>query len=97
MFQCKVCLEKDKRIADLKEQISQQRLLLNPPPRVNHYEMEQDFITNGATQEELAAPTPINSEAQRKLYDQMAAIQLEQEQMLAGDTIEIPYPSAVND
>lgn len=89
-FSCKVCLEKDKRIADLKETILHQRQILNPPPRVNRYEIEEDFLMNGGNAEELPQPNTINAEAQAKIDEMQAAVQLEREMMLGGDTIEYP-------
>ena len=51
MFKCKVCLEKDLRIVELKEQIAYFKNILNPPPRINKYELQEDLIMDGGGQE----------------------------------------------
>lgn len=58
MFNCKVCEEKDKRLEDLREQISYLRNILNPPrsnSKQNYIEQEdlqQDMILSGGGKEE---------------------------------------------
>lgn len=49
MFSCKVCIEKDKRIAELKEQIQFFKNMLSPPEKPKQYEMvaEEDALMNG--------------------------------------------------
>lgn len=71
MFKCKICIEKDKRIEDLKEQILNLRLTLNPPPRINKYELEETVVMNGGgqqvvTQEDLEAEERENEKIQRE-------------------------------
>lgn len=53
MWKCKTCIEKESRIADLKEQISYFRSVLNPPPRISKYELEETVVMNGGGQEEI--------------------------------------------
>lgn len=81
---CKVCLEKDKRIADLKEQIVALNLQLVPTQQTRHYEMEQDFVLDGGGDEVHPTPTPISEEAQKSRDEQLALIQLEQDMLLSG-------------
>lgn len=79
---CKVCEEKDKRILDLKEEIGNLRLTLNPPPRVAtlRYELEQDNILNGANGETITSPVDIEAEAKENLR-----LQSEQDAILTGN------------
>ena len=71
LFSCRVCQEKDKRIQDLKEQIQAYRIVLNPPPRINKYELEEVAVMNGGGQEldpaELEAEDIQNEDARREL------------------------------
>lgn len=71
MFNCKRCIEKELRIKDLKEQISYLRLQLNPPPRINKYELEETVVMNGGgqqvvTQEDIEAENTENERIQRE-------------------------------
>lgn len=85
MFKCKVCAEKDARIADLKEQIKAQHSQIVPEPKIKHYELEQDYVMNGAGSEELTPPS-ISSESQEAEDKEKALIQLEYDQILSGST-----------
>jgi hypothetical protein len=85
MFKCKVCAEKDARIADLKEQISHQRIQITPPPRVNTYEMEENYLLQGGNEEQLQT---VSQEDQRKESDKLRAIEEERERILGGSTWE---------
>lgn len=53
MFRCRVCEEKEKRILELKEQLQYFRSVLNPPPKINKYELEETVVMNGGSQEEI--------------------------------------------
>ncbi len=64
MFKCSVCEEKDRRVEDLKEQISYLRNLLNPPvqampslPEIQN--IQQDMILDGGGTEEVNLPDTI--------------------------------------
>lgn len=81
---CKVCLEKDKRILDLKEEITHLRAVLNPPPRINKYEMEQDYILDGANEPQRDLPTPISEEDRKQQEEKQLAIQREYDAILSG-------------
>lgn len=81
---CKVCLEKDKRIADLKEQIKALNLQLIPTPQTKYYEMEQDFALSGGGEETVRTPTSITAEDEKQRDERLALIQLEQDQILSG-------------
>lgn len=87
MFKCKSCSEKNLRIEDLKEQIHFLRLQLNPPPRLSKYEIEEDYMLNGGN-EEQTSPAPIDDEANKTNQEQLAAIQLEHDQIMSGSTWE---------
>lgn len=56
MWDCKVCLEKDRRLEDLKEQISYLRNILNPPKFIQQdipqNDLQEDMILSGAGKEE---------------------------------------------
>lgn len=81
MFKCKVCAEKDARIADLKEQLKIYQAQLIPEPKIRHYEMEQDYILDGANAEQLM---PIEQEAANQDTELQDAIQHEQDMILTG-------------
>lgn len=83
---CKVCLEKDKRIADLKEQITSLNLQLIPTPLTKHYELEQDYVMEGGGEAIGYTPVSISAEDQKTKDEQAALIQLEHDQMLSGAT-----------
>ena len=51
--QCKVCIEKEKLISELRDQISYFKSLLHPPERINKYELEEVSVLNGGGQELL--------------------------------------------
>lgn len=53
-FSCSVCKEKDMRIAELKEQVAYFKSVLNPPPRVNKFELQEDVLLDGAVKEEIS-------------------------------------------
>jgi hypothetical protein len=57
MFKCKCCPEKELRIAELKEQIEYFKKLLNPPERINKYELEEVAVMNGGGQQLVDAET----------------------------------------
>lgn len=82
MFQCKICLEKDKRILDLKDEISHIRNVLNPvrPTQSLRYELEQDNLLSGANTETVKAPIDVESELQENLR-----LQKEQDSLLTGN------------
>lgn len=61
MFKCKVCTEKNLRISELKEQIDYLKKQLNPPPAIRSYEVQQDFILDGATREEVEPESEIDA------------------------------------
>ena len=82
MFKCKICDEKDKRITDLKEEILHIRAILNPPPRINRYEIEQDNLLNGGNSETIH---PIDEESERL---QSQAAQREADIIFSGNVIE---------
>lgn len=84
IFKCRVCAEKDARIAELKEQITYFKNLLNPPPRVSHYELETDRIMNGAGQE-TEQVVAVDEEAERLENER---IQREQDMIFSGNTME---------
>lgn len=84
MFSCKVCREKDLRIQELKDQISYFKNLLNPPPRINKYELEADTIMNGAGNE-TEQLDPIDAEAEALENER---IQREEDMIFSGNTIE---------
>ncbi|GAC1502123.1 MAG: hypothetical protein NVS1B10_06760 [Candidatus Saccharimonadales bacterium] len=79
---CKVCEEKERRIADLKEQIAHYRLVLNPPPRINRYELEEDVLLNGGGHESVS----IDAEAEAK---ENARIQRESDLIFSGNYTEV--------
>lgn len=82
MFKCKVCIEKEKRIDELKTQITYFKSVLNPPPRVQHYELEQDVVLNGGGQEE------VDTEAERLENER---IRREQDLIFSGNTDEVGH------
>lgn len=57
MWKCKVCPEKDIRIAELKEQVAYFKSLLHPTPQTRRYELEesieQDMVLEGGGKEEI--------------------------------------------
>ncbi len=63
MWKCKVCAEKELRISELKEQVNYFKRLLNPPPRIQKFELETDEILNGGGRE--TQPTLADEEAER--------------------------------
>ncbi len=63
MFKCKICIEKEQRIAELKDQIEYFKRLLNPPARIQKFELEADEIMNGGGLE--TQPTLADEEAER--------------------------------
>ncbi len=63
MFKCKICKEKDERISELKDQITYFKSLLNPAPRINKFELQEDLLLEGGGQE--TDPTPVDEEAER--------------------------------
>lgn len=79
MFNCKVCLEKEKRISELKEQISYFKEVLHPKDtRVTYVppqSAEEDVLLAGGGQEEVTLP-----------QDQIesAEVLAEREAMLSG-------------
>jgi hypothetical protein len=50
MFKCKVCLEKDKRIADLKSQIDFYKTMLRPGENLSAVHLEANKILEGANE-----------------------------------------------
>jgi len=56
VFRCKVCEEKDKRVADLAEQVGYLRTLLSPPRAKTNLEVHQEAnaILNGVNEQILA-------------------------------------------
>lgn len=86
-FDCSACKEKNERIGDLKDQIVFLRGMLNPPQKVNKYEIEEDVILSGGGEEERA--TPISEEDLNEKAKQVRLIQLEENQILSGDTMEL--------
>lgn len=79
---CKVCEEKDKRIADLKTEIDHHRAIQNPPPRqaVVRYELEADNLLNGGNTETIKSPIDVEAEAK-----ELARLQAEQDKILTGN------------
>lgn len=79
---CLVCIEKDKRILDLKEEISNLRSILNPPPRVavHKFELEQDNLLSGGNTETIMTPVDIEAEVKENLR-----LQKEQDSLLTGN------------
>lgn len=57
MWKCKICAEKDIRIADLKAQVEYFKSIIHPTPQVRKYEMEesleQDMVLDGGGKEEI--------------------------------------------
>lgn len=80
-FTCSVCKEKDARIADLKETISAQRLQLNPPPRINTYEMEENYLLQGGNEEQAS---PEVQTVTKEKAEELRAVAQEQELLLGG-------------
>lgn len=80
MFRCKVCLEKDQRILELKEQLAYFKTLLHPAPRVNKYELEESVVMNGGGQEEVDPAEVLAEELENK------RIQQEQDFIFSGNT-----------
>ena len=60
MFSCKVCLEKEKRIDELKEQIAYFKNVLHPKDTHVRYippqNLEEDVLLAGGVQEEVTPP-----------------------------------------
>lgn len=60
MFSCKVCIEKEKRISELKEQIAYFKEVLHPKDTAVRYipsqSIEEDVILSGGGQEEVVLP-----------------------------------------
>ena len=80
---CKVCEEKDKRIADLKEQL---KVYTQPTPRINKYELQEDLVLSGGG-DEIADPA--EEEAERiKAFN----IQRESDMLFSGNTDDIETP-----
>ena len=70
MFNCKICKEKELRITELKEQIAYFKSILNPPPRVNKYEIQEDMLMDGGSKEEIdLAAEAIEAENTRREAD----------------------------
>lgn len=89
-FDCSACKEKNERICDLKDQIVFLRGMLNPPQVIKKYEIEEDVILSGGGEEERSyQPTPISEEALNEKAKQVRLIQLEENQILSGDTMEL--------
>lgn len=80
MFKCKVCIEKDARISELREQVKYFRSVLNPEPKVNKYEFEADNLLNGGGTETITSV--IDVEAEQKENDR---IQREQDAIFSGN------------
>lgn len=78
MFKCKVCLEKEKRIDEFKEQIAYLKSLLAPTQPVTKYELESDNLMNGGGAETIASEHS-EEEAAKELE-----IQIEHDRILAG-------------
>lgn len=84
MFSCKVCIEKELRISELKDQIQYFKTVLHPEPRINKYEMETDFIQDGGGREQLNFAAPISEEARAEQQKKIDEIQQEQDRILSG-------------
>jgi hypothetical protein len=73
-----VCAEKDKRIEDMREQITYLRNLLNPPAKPVSYEEPQNFqadvILNGGGGEESSLPQDQNLETPEVLAERAAML-----------------------
>lgn len=82
MFRCRVCEEKDRRISDLKDEISHLRVTLNPPPRPAEirYEMEADNLLSGGNTEKIKTLADIEAETA-----ETARLQKEQDSLLTGN------------
>lgn len=72
MFKCKVCLEKDSRITELKEQIQYFKSALHPPPVVHKYELEEDVVMNGGGQQ-VISQEDLDKEAEENIKIQREA------------------------
>lgn len=81
--QCSLCLEKDNRIEDLKEQIRYYRSVLNPPPKITKYELEETAVLNGGGQQidpaQMEQEEVQNEETRREL-----------DSLFSGNYIELP-------
>lgn len=86
---CLVCIEKNARISDLKEQLKHFQTILNPPQRINKYELEETAVMNGGGQE----IDPATLEAEEK---ENSKIQQEVDAFFSGNSIEID-PIEVSD
>lgn len=82
MFKCRVCQEKDLRITELKEQIQFLKNQLNPPPKVQHYELQQDLLLEGGANEEVTPEQEIDDKAEEVLNDILAR---EQDVLFTGN------------
>ena len=67
MFSCKICKEKDLRISELKDQIIYFKSILNPPPKINTYELEESVMMNGGGQEEIDPATVLAEEKENAI------------------------------
>lgn len=85
MFKCRVCIEKDLRIKDLKDQIADLKNQLNPPPRVQHYELQQDMLLNGGNEEEIVMENPADALSEQIAND---LIVREQDMIFSGNSDE---------
>lgn len=85
MFNCKVCEEKEKRIQELKEQIAYFRSVLNPPPRINKYELQEDLVLSGGGQEEIDPATVVAEQVEND------RIQRETDFIFSGNTEETEH------
>lgn len=81
---CKVCIEKELRITELKEQITYFKSVLHPEPRARTYqleqELEQDMVLDGGGKEEV----DLEAEAIEN-----ERIRREQDVIFSGNTEEI--------
>lgn len=81
MFKCKVCLEKDKRISDLKEMLNHQNKTLTgmiSPTYGQALTKEVNLALDGAGTEQLEMPSP-------EELKEISEIELQQIQMLSGN------------
>jgi len=57
MFKCKICVEKEIRISELKEQVAYFKSVLHPEPKARRYELaeerEQDMVLDGGGKDEI--------------------------------------------
>lgn len=78
---CKICLEKDVRISELKEQISFLRSIAYPKPYSPLVTLEANRILDGANSEILEVDTSDNKDLQKE-FEQAA---LEHDLILSGN------------